>query len=112
MSSNYVQSSPTPTEKLLQEIGSSQQVRDLRLAVEYKHCGKHAPGGVLLIPEMDNMRKFHGVIFVRRGLYRNGVFRFTMTLPLEYNSFNIYPEIIFSPPVFNPLIEPKVIQLF
>ena len=49
------------------------------------------------MPEQDNIRMFHGVIFVRRGLYRDGIFRFTMELPYNYNSINSYPIITFIP---------------
>jgi ubiquitin-protein ligase len=67
---------------------------------------KHAPAGVYLMPEFDNIRKLHGVIFVRRGLYRDGVFRFTMTLPQLYNDENTHPIINFTPPIYNPLVDP------
>ena len=49
----------------------------------------------------------HGVIFVRRGLYRNGIFRFSLKLDRSYNSYNTHPIITFDPPVFNPLIHPE-----
>lgn len=85
---------------------STQHIRDFKLAIEFKYLMKHAPAGVYLMPEFDNIRKLHGVIFVRRGLYRDGVFRFTMNLPLLYNDENTHPEIVFTPPIFNPLVDP------
>ena len=61
---------------------------------------------------------FHGVIFVRRGLYRDGIFRFTLELPEEYNSIGSYPTVTFMPiidestglysMIFHPLINPEV----
>jgi hypothetical protein len=30
------------------------------------------PGGVFIVPELDNIRVFHGIIFVRKGLYKDG----------------------------------------
>ena len=51
------------------------------------------------------MHKFHGVIFVRRGNYRDGTFRFTMVLPDGYSGINTHPQITFVPPIFNPLID-------
>lgn len=95
----------------------SQHIRDLKLAIEYKHCSKHAPGGVFAIPQLDSsgsgsgLRHFDGVIFVRRGMYRNGVFRFSMKLSDSYNSINSHPHIVFQPPVFNPFIHPEVSPL-
>ena len=59
-----------------------------------------------MLPEFEDIRMLHGAIFVRRGLYRNGIFRFTMRLQKSYNSLNTHPEIVFTPPVLNPLIDP------
>jgi len=63
------------------------------------------------MPRHDNIRLYDGVIFIRRGIYRDGVFRFTLELPATYNSNNQYPVVTFSPPVFHPLIHPQVILL-
>ncbi len=82
----------------------AQQLRDYKLSIEYKYLVDHAPGGVFLLPTLDNNRLLHGVIFVRRGLYRDGVFRFTITLPLLYNSVGTFPIVKFTPPIFNPFI--------
>ena len=61
------------------------------------------------MPHLDDIRQLFGVIFVRRGTYRNGVFRFQLLLPAEYNSVGSVPRIIFTTPVFNPLVDEKVI---
>ena len=90
---------------------SSQHLRDFKLAIEFKHLMQHAPSGVYLIPELKNIRRLHGVIFIRKGLYRDGVFRFTMILPELYNSMNSHPEIFFTLPVYNPLIHPETGKL-
>jgi ubiquitin-protein ligase len=87
---------------------SMQHLRDIKLAIEFKHMMKHAPGGVFLMPTLDDNRLCHGVIFVRRGIYRNGVFRFRLVLPRTYNSINSHPLITFTPPVFNPLVNMEV----
>ena len=39
---------------------------------------------------------FFGIIFVRRGLYTNGIFKFQLRLPPKYNDTNQHPEIVFS----------------
>lgn len=81
------------------------RLKDFRLAIEFKYLMKHAPGGVFLMPQFDDIRSLNGVIFVRRGLYRNGIFRFQVKLSKNYNSLNSHPEIVFTPPVFNPLLD-------
>lgn len=93
---------------LLGDPASMQHLRDIKLAIEFKHMMKHAPGGVFLMPTLDDNRICHGVIFVRRGLYRNGVFRFRLVLPRTYNAINTHPQITFTPPVFNPLVNMEV----
>ncbi len=85
---------------------SAQHIKDFKLAIEFKYLMKHSPAGVYLMPEFDNIRKLHGVIFLRRGLYRDGIFRFLITLPMEYNDSNTHPEIFFNPPIYNPLVDP------
>ena len=95
-------------QSLLSGVESSAHMRDLRIAAEYKHCSNHAPGGVFIVPDLSDLRKFYGVIFVRRGLYRNGVFRFVVKLPPTYNSHNSHPEVVFTPTIFHPLINAKV----
>ena len=85
-----------------------QHLKDIKIAIEYKHLAKHAPGGVYLMPcsSLHDIRTLHGVIFVRRGLYREGIFRFVMTLPAEYNDINTHPSIVFTPSIYHPLIDP------
>ena len=80
------------------------KMRDFRLAIEYKYLIKHAPGGVYMLPELDNIRKLHGVVFVRRGLWRNGVFRFLVVLPDNYNTTGTFPHVFFTPPIYNCLL--------
>jgi ubiquitin-protein ligase len=87
---------------------ATQHLREIKLAIEFKYMMKHAPGGVYLMPCLDDNHELHGVIFLRRGLYRNGVFRFKVNLPRAYNSFNTHPQITFTPPVFNPLVDMEV----
>lgn len=84
---------------------STQHIKDFKLAIEFKYLMKHAPVGVYLLPEFDNIRVLHGVIFVRRGLYRDGIFRFRVDLPMQYNDINTHPLITFTPPIFNPLVD-------
>lgn len=79
-----------------------QALRDYKVTIEYKHLKSHAPGGVYLVPSLQDLRHFYGVIFVRRGLYHNGIFKFEIRLPLPYNSVNTWPQVIFTSYVYNP----------
>ena len=91
---------PSPTQE-----EREQALLDYKVTIEYKHLKSHAPGGVYLIPSMDSLRSFYGVIFVRRGPYTNGIFKFILTLPPKYNGLNMHPEIRFLSQVYNPFVD-------
>jgi ubiquitin-protein ligase len=84
-----------------------QALRDYKVTIEYKHLKSHAPGGVYIVPSMDSLRKFYGVIFVRRGPFTNGIFKFKLDLPALYNDVNTHPIIQFTSQVYNPYVDPE-----
>ena len=84
-----------------------QALRDYKLTIEYKHLKSHAPGGVYIVPSLDSLRKFYGVIFVRRGPFTNGIFKFKLDLPALYNDVGTHPTIQFTSQVFNPYVDPE-----
>ena len=88
-----------------------QALRDYKVTIEYKHLKQHAPGGVYVVPSLDNLRHFHGVIFVRRGPFCNGVFKFQIKLPDKYNDINAWPQITFSSYVYNPHVDMETGEL-
>jgi ubiquitin-protein ligase len=81
----------TDTESFSSEA-SNQHIKDIKLQVEYRYLAKNAPGGVFIMTEFNDIRKYNGVIFLKKGLYRDGIFRFTLVLPKEYNDVNTYPD--------------------
>lgn len=94
-----------PVSPVATEEEREQALRDYKVTIEYKHLKSHAPGGVYLIPSLDNLRLFYGMIFVRRGLYTNGIFKFKLRLPPQYNDINMHPEITFDSYVYNPYVD-------
>lgn len=82
-----------------------QALRDYKVTIEYKHLRQHAPGGVYLIPSLNDLRFFYGVIFVRRGPFANGIFKFQIRLPEKYNDVNTWPEITFTSYIYNPHVD-------
>jgi len=96
---------------ILKKTKRKQALRDYKVTIEYKHLKQHAPGGVYLLPSIDSIRKFYGVIFVRRGPYINGIFKFQIQLPIEYNEINTWPRIIFRSFVYNPHVSEKTGEL-
>ena len=81
------------------------------LAIEYKHLLTHSPGGVYLLPSPTTQSHFVGVIFIRRGVYQNGIYKFTLTCPVGYNDVNKRPVINFTTPLLNPLVDPESNEL-
>ena len=100
----------TPRTPLLSPVATEaereQALRDYKVTIEYKHLKNHAPGGVYLLPSLDDLRHFHGVIFVRRGPYTNGIFKFELRLPLKYNDVDAWPVVTFRSSVYNPHVDP------
>ena len=73
--------SRTATEMTSLHKYRSQTMKDYGLMIEYKHLRQHVPGGIYVLPSFDHSRIWFGVIFIHQGLYRNGIFKFTINLP-------------------------------
>jgi len=81
------------------------------LSIEYKALQGHSPSGVYLLPHSSLNRSFVGVIFLRRGLYQNAIFKFQVDVGDSYNSPGCpHPGVTFvNPPggnPYHPLIDP------
>ena len=80
--------------------------KDRAIGIEYSHLQKNAPAGVFVMPSLESLRVWHGVIFVRKGVYQNGVFKFRVDLPPEYPELDAWPRVTFVVArVFNPLVD-------
>ncbi len=88
-------------------VDREQAMRDYKLSIEYKHLKSHCPAGVFIVPSLDDVRLFHGVIFIRRGPFTNAIFKFTVTCPPGYNDTNTHPKVVFSSYVYNPYVHPE-----
>lgn len=70
-------SSPSPSP------GRNQKLKLYTIVKEYEALKEHVPSGVYLMPAFDDAYTWHGVVFVYRGSYANGVFRFVLSIPAE-----------------------------
>jgi len=86
-------------------------MKNYALTIEYKHLQQRAPGGVYVLPSYSNLRIWFGVIFVRQGVYRDGIFKFKVIISPNYPADGARPRVIFSTPVFHPLVDPKTGEL-
>uniref|UniRef100_A0A3Q1C322 UBC core domain-containing protein n=1 Tax=Amphiprion ocellaris TaxID=80972 RepID=A0A3Q1C322_AMPOC len=53
----------------------------------------------------NHVSLWFGVIFIRHGLYQDGVFKFTVYIPDNYPDGES-PKLVFDIPVFHPLVDP------
>ena len=82
-----------------------QTLKDYQIMIEYKHLKQHVPPGVYVLPSFENMRKWCGVIFLRAGFWKTGVFRFSIEMPPNYPGDGARPTIKFLNQVFHPLVD-------
>ncbi|KAF5904428.1 AKT-interacting protein isoform X1, partial [Clarias magur] len=61
--------------------------------------------GIYVQPSYRSALMWFGVIFIRHGLYQDGVFKFTVYIPDNYPDGEC-PKVVFDIPVFHPLVDP------
>ncbi|KAJ2894444.1 hypothetical protein GGI21_001760 [Coemansia aciculifera] len=62
----------------------------------------HNPRGVYVMPSLTSINVWHGVMFVKRGYWRDAVIRFRIDIPREYPK--AHPIISLSTSVAHPLV--------
>mmetsp|Transcript_16558 Transcript_16558/g.27363 ORF Transcript_16558/g.27363 Transcript_16558/m.27363 type:complete len:244 (-) Transcript_16558:426-1157(-) len=76
--------------------------REYLLILEFKHLKTHAPSGVYVMPSLDSMYVWYGVIFLRDGLYKGGTFKFVINIPEGYPDAR--PSVRFGTRIFHPQV--------
>ncbi|XP_013411457.1 uncharacterized protein LOC106174438 isoform X3 [Lingula anatina] len=76
------------------------------LLAEYNQLQKQKLPGVYVIPSAKSALFWNGVLFIRQGLYQEGIFRFSLFIPENYPDGDC-PRLVFDPPVFHPVINPE-----
>ncbi|XP_039252340.2 AKT-interacting protein-like isoform X1 [Styela clava] len=80
------------------------------LMAEYNLLRKQNLPGIYVIPSARSPLVWFGVIFIRHGLYQDGIFKFCVLIPANYPDGDC-PRIVFVNPPFHPLIDPKSFEL-
>ncbi|KAJ2660026.1 hypothetical protein IWW48_003189 [Coemansia sp. RSA 1200] len=62
----------------------------------------HMPRGVYMMPSLGSINVWYGVMFVKRGYWRDAVIRFRIDIPREYP--RLHPAITLATPVAHPLV--------
>ncbi|KAK9702301.1 hypothetical protein K7432_011296 [Basidiobolus ranarum] len=83
----------------------SQYFKRYELMIEFTNLRNpsHCPSGIYMMPSLDNMNVWYGTIFVHKGYYRNGIFKFKLVIPQEYP--DKAPSVDFINDVFHPLVD-------
>ena len=58
--------------------------------------------GIYILPKATNAREWTGCVFVRKGIYQGGIFRFVMAVPPDWPTTTLLPKITFDAPLFQP----------
>ncbi|KAM6942925.1 AKT-interacting protein isoform 1-T1 [Xenentodon cancila] len=75
------------------------------LLAEFTLVIKQKLPGIYVQPSYKSALMWFGVIFIRHGLYQDGVFKFTVYIPDNYPDGEC-PKLVFDMPVFHPLVDP------
>ena len=70
---------------------------------EYRHLHLHIPSGMVVVPSFETMLEWHGILFVKEGWFKGGVFKFHMAIPVDYPGSP--PVVIFDSRVFHSLVD-------
>jgi len=76
------------------------------LLAEYNLVRKQKLPGVYVIPSTHSPLQWYGVIFLRSGIYQEGIFRFKIIIPENYPDGDC-PRVYFDHSVFHPLVSPE-----
>ncbi|XP_033113150.1 AKT-interacting protein-like isoform X2 [Anneissia japonica] len=74
------------------------------LLAEYNQLQKNKLPGVYVIPSAGSPLHWFGVLFVRQGMYQEGVFKFDLFIPDNYPDGEC-PRLVFKTPIFHPVID-------
>ncbi|XP_035302906.1 AKT-interacting protein-like [Cricetulus griseus] len=74
------------------------------LLAEFTLVVKQKLPGVYVQPSYRSALVWFGVIFIRHGLFQDGVFKFTVYIPDNYPDGD-YPRLLFDIPIFHPLVD-------
>ncbi|XP_076111269.1 AKT-interacting protein homolog A-like isoform X2 [Mytilus galloprovincialis] len=80
------------------------------LMAEYKLLMQQKIPGCYLMPSALSPLIWYGILFMRQGLYQEGVFRFKLTIPDNFPDGEC-PSLVFDFPVFHPLVDPSTGEL-
>ncbi|PIK43568.1 putative AKT-interacting protein isoform X2 [Apostichopus japonicus] len=75
------------------------------LMSEYNLLRKQRLPGLYVVPSAKSPLHWFGVLFIRQGIYQEGVFKFDLNIPENFPDGEC-PALTFRPPLFHPMVDP------
>jgi ubiquitin-protein ligase len=72
------------------------------LKIELNKLGQYSPRGVYVVQSKESIYKWNGIIFIKEGNYKNGIFRFDLEMNSNYPLSR--PVIRMITPLFHPRV--------
>lgn len=85
----------------------SSYLQEYSIISEYGMVREQTIPGVYVIPSAQSSLLWFGVVFVRKGVYQGGVFRFTLLIPENFPDTKSPPRITFQSAMFHPQVDLK-----
>ncbi|KAJ9082279.1 hypothetical protein DSO57_1006064 [Entomophthora muscae] len=81
--------------------------RRYELLIEYASLRNPSvcPTGVYVMPALDDINIWYGVIFIHKGFYKGAVLKYRLDIPLSYPASA--PSVTFITDTFHPLVDQK-----
>lgn len=79
--------------------------KEYSITSEYNLVVKQSLDGIYVIPKAENSNEWMGVMFVRRGVYQGGIFRFNLIIPHLFPDSKDLPRVEFEQEIYHPLID-------
>jgi ubiquitin-protein ligase len=95
-----VPTQPLHTSPVTKEM--AEYLKELDILLEYKLIADDPIPGVFLLPSSKTILEWFGILFIREGPWKGGVFHFTLYIPDEFP--HMRPMVRFNSNVYHPYI--------
>ncbi|RCN36603.1 ubiquitin--protein ligase [Ancylostoma caninum] len=77
------------------------------LSSEFARVCRHPIDGMYIVPSACDQFTWFGLLFIRRGIYGGGIFRFNVRIPNDFPATTSLPTVKFDLFIFHPNIDPS-----
>ncbi|XGW07191.1 hypothetical protein V3C99_017031 [Haemonchus contortus] len=76
------------------------------LSSEFARVCRQPIDGMYIVPSAEDQFRWFGLLFVRRGVFGGGIFRFNVKIPYDFPNTTSLPVVKFDLFIFHPNIDP------